>query len=204
MVPNTSSCPRSWKPVPRDWQYLHQGTTHEPVLHAPSHVPATDSFPWHLTKSSLEVSVLVYHDAAHLFPPLTSLLISALLPLQQPSAPHPHLSPLQQQTSPPPVPSATGDGRGKRLGKGITPAPRPLHHSCWPWSGLCPDLGISPPAHVPPQDGYSLFICAISLAFCSPKTFSFREHTQLTQLAMLCCSLLQFIAIHCLFKSLMV
>lgn len=105
MVPNTSSSPLSWKPVPRDWRYLRQGTTYVPVLHTPSHLPATNSFPWHLTKSSHEVSVLVYHDAAPLFSPFTPLLISALFPLQEPSGPGPHLSP--PTAGPLPFPAAS-------------------------------------------------------------------------------------------------
>lgn len=80
MVPNISSSPLSRKPAPRDWQHPRQGTTYVRVLCLPAHLPATDRFPWHPTKSSFQVSVPVYRGAAPLFSPLASLLLPALCP----------------------------------------------------------------------------------------------------------------------------
>ena len=154
MVPKTFSCPVSWKPASRDWQYLYHGNHPCPTFCMPSHLPATNSFAWHLTKSSLELSVLVYCDAAPLFP--SYLLISALFPLQQPSAPLPYLSPPSSSPLPSPATSCTAacplhpwEPARTEAGEGDHTCARPLHHSCWPWSGRCPSLGVSPPADVP-------------------------------------------------------
>lgn len=145
MVPNISSSPLSWKPVPRDWQHPRQGTIYVRVLCVSAQLPATDRFPWHPTKSSFQVSVPVYRGAAPLFSPLASLLLPALCPSvalgsSSPPLPSHRRSPALSRSelhrrlspSPPGTGGQSGWRRGSRLHPVLSITPADLGPGCVP------------------------------------------------------------------------